>query len=475
MLLGSRKAAGLLEGGKSKGYVLLMVAISSFFTPFMSSSINVALPSISEEFSLTAFMYGWVATSYLLSAAMLMVPFGRLADIHGRKKVFLLGMWVFVLSSVLCAFAPSAELLVAFRVIQGIGSAMLFCTMTAIIVSVFPPNERGKAIGITTAIVYIGLSAGPFIGGVLTDAFGWRSLFVVLLPLSIPVLYIGHRLHTEEWAEAKGEKFDATGSVIYGLALIGIIVGFSILPQTIGIVLAVLGSVGIAIFVWQELRTRSPVLDMRLFRDNRAFSLSNLAALINYGATFAVGYLLSPYLQTVQGLSPWNAGLVLAAQPIVMAVFSPIAGRLSDKVEPRLLATAGMAITTIALLMFSLIAEDTSIALIVGNLVFIGFGFALFSSPNTNAIMSSVEKRHLGTASASVSTMRIVGQVLSLGIANLCIALFIGDVHIAPQVHGEFLQGLKLAFSLFTVICLFGIFASYARGKVREGSASLKL
>jgi EmrB/QacA subfamily drug resistance transporter len=462
----------LPDGGKEKGYVLLMASLSAFFTPFMASSINVALPSISDEFSLTAFMYGWVATSYLLAAAMLLVPFGRLADIHGRKRVFLMGIWIFTFSSILCAFAPSAETLIVFRVLQGTGSAMMFSTMTAIVVSVYPPNERGKAIGITTAMVYIGLSAGPFLGGVLTDALGWRSLFLVLLPMSVPILYIGHRMLRAEWAEARGEPFDKTGSAIYALALSGVIIGFSLLPQTIGLILAVAGSAGVALFVWQELRTKSPVLDMRLFRGNRTFAFSNLAALINYGATFAVGFLLSPYLQVVKGMSPWDAGLLLASQPIVMAIFSPIAGRLSDKVEPRLLATAGMTITTIGLVLFSLLTEDTWIYLIVGNLMFLGFGFALFSSPNTNAIMSSVERRHLGTASASVGTMRIVGQVLSLGIANLCIALFIGNVHIAPAIQGEFLQGLQLAFSIFAAICFFGIFASFARGNVREGSAS---
>lgn len=457
-----------MNSGKEKRYVLLMASLSAFLTPFMAASINVALPSISDELSLTTFLYGWVATSYLLSAAMLMVPFGRLADIHGRKKVFLIGVWIFAISSVLCAIAPTSETLIAFRVIQGVGSAMLFSTMTAIIVSVYPPHERGKAIGITTAVVYIGLSAGPFIGGVLTDALGWRSLFLVLLPLSIPILYIGHRILRSDWAEAKGESFDKAGSAVYAVALTGVIVGFSMLPQTVGIMLSVAGAAGIAIFAWMEIRTKSPVLDMRLFRDNRTFAFSNLAALINYGATFAVGFLISAYLQFVKGMDAWDAGLVLGSQPVMMAIFSPIAGRLSDKIEPRLLATAGMVITTVGLFLFTMLTANSCTCLIAGNLIFLGIGFGLFSSPNTNAIMSSVEKKHIGTASASVATMRMVGQVLSIGIANMCIALFIGDSAIDVGSQTELLQGTQLAFTLFSIICLIGVFASFARGNLRS-------
>ena len=454
-----------------KRYALMMSALSAFFTPFMASSINVALPSISSEFSTTAFLYGWIATSYLLSTAAFLVPFGRLADIYGRKRVFLLGIWIFTFASILCSLAPSALILIAFRVMQGIGSAMMFGTMIAILTSVFPPEERGKVIGINTAIVYVGLSVGPFMGGILTDTLGWRSLFIVLLPMSVPILYIGHRLLKGDWAEARGERFDASGSAIYALALSGFIVGFSLLPQTVGFILTSAGLVGILIFARWELRAKSPVLDTHLFRNNRVFAFSNLAALINYGATFAVGFLMSPYLQIMKGFDPWSTGMILVSQPIVMAVFSPITGRLSDKIEPRLLATAGMAITTAGLVIFAMTTDGTPMEVIVANLAFIGFGFALFSSPNTNAIMSSVERRHYGTASASVGTMRAVGQVMSLGIATLCISLFIGQAQIAPELHAEFMTGLQLAFSLFAALCLIGTLASLARGNVRDDKA----
>lgn len=455
-----------------KTSALFMSVMSAFFTPFMAASINVALPSIALEFSMDAFMLSWVATSYLLAAAVFLVPFGRIADIFGRKKVFLLGIWIFIPASVLCAIAPSASTLIAFRVAQGVGSAMMFGTMIAILTSVYPRNERGKVIGITTAVTYVGLSIGPFIGGLLTSTLGWRSLFLVLLPLGIAILYVGHRWLKGEWADAKGEAFDFSGSMIYALALTGVIIGFSLLPQMIGWILTAAGLAGIIILVWWELRAKSPVLDMRLFRSNRTFAFSNLSALINYGATFAVGFLMSLYLQYVKGMSPGEAGLILIAQPIVMAVFSPLAGRMSDTVEPRLLATAGMAISAIGLVLFALMSEGTSAILIVANLAFIGLGFGLFSSPNMNAIMSSVENRYFGIASASVGTMRLVGQVMSLGIATLCISLFLGEVEVAHAPVQDFLLGFQLSFTIFAAMCIAGVFASFARGNVRKSAGS---
>jgi len=456
-----------------KRSALAISVLSSFFTPFMASSVNVALPSISSEFSMSAFLLSWVATSYLLSAAIFLVPFGRIADIKGRKAVFLAGTWIFIVSSVLCAVAPDALLLIVFRVAQGIGSGMIFGTSIAILTSVYPPSERGKVIGIATAVVYIGLSIGPFVGGVLTTNLGWRSLFLVLLPLGAAILYIGHIKLKGEWAEAKGERFDLAGSVVYALALSLFIIGFSLLPQTIvspviAWELTTGGVAGILFFVLLELRTRSPVLDMRLFRSNRAFAFSNIAALINYAATFAVGFLMSLYLQYILGMDPQGTGLILVSQPIVMAVFSPLAGKHSDTIEPRLLATVGMAISAVGLLFFAMLTEGTGIPLIVGCLAFIGFGFALFSSPNTNAIMGSVERKQYGIASASVGTMRLIGQVLSMGIASVCISLFLGPSQVTPALHHEFLQGFQLAFYVFAIMCFVGVFASFYRGNVRK-------
>jgi EmrB/QacA subfamily drug resistance transporter len=456
-----------LDDEREKRSALLLAVLSAFLTPFMASSINVALPSISDELSISAVLLSWVATSYLLAAAIFLLPFGRLADIHGRKKVFLYGMWVFSTASIMCALAPSSTLLIGFRFVQGFGSAMMFGTSIAILTSVYPPKDRGRVLGLSTAVVYVGLSSGPFLGGILTEFLGWRSLFVVLIPLCAAILWVGYRRLEGEWAGSRGESFDVSGSAIYAVSLTAVILGFSFLPDILGAFVSLAGVAGIAVFASWEVRQTHPVLDIKLFRDNRAFAFSNIAALINYSATFAVTFLMSLYLYYVKEFSVDKVGIILVSQPVVMAAFSPVAGRLSDVIEPRIISSVGMAISTVGLIFLSLMNEGTSVWIVVGSLAFLGFGFALFSSPNTNAIMSSVDRKHYGVASSSVGTMRLVGQVLSIGIATLFIALYVGNTDLSHQLSAEFLKSYKVAFSTFAVMCFVGIFASLARGKVR--------
>jgi EmrB/QacA subfamily drug resistance transporter len=452
----------------SKRAALISATLASFLTPFMGSATNVAMPSIGREFAMDAVLLGWVPTSYLLAAAMLLVPFGRIADIHGRKKIFTYGIIVYTLGALFSGIAPSATLLVAARVVQGAGSAMIFGTGVAILTSVFPLTERGRVLGINVAAVYVGLSLGPFIGGFLTQNLGWRSIFLINIPLGLTVLaFVLLRLEGE-WAEARGESFDLVGSIIYALSLLALMYGFSLLPDTLGAGLILGGVLGLGGFVWWEIKARNPVLNIDLFAKNRSFALSSLAALINYSATSAVTFLLSLYLQYIKALSPQQAGLVLIAQPIMMAVFSPVAGRLSDRVEPRIVASTGMTLTAIGLVLMILVGPTTPLWAIVARLLLLGFGFALFSSPNMNAIMSSVEKRFYGVASGTAGTMRLVGQMLSMGIAMLLFALYIGRVEITPEVYPHFLVAMKTAFAIFAALCVAGTFASLARGRIRE-------
>lgn len=455
------------NNNNAKMSALLIATLASFVTPFMAAAINIALPSIGAEFQVDAILLSWIPTSFLLASAMFAVPFGRLADILGMKRIFIYGMIIFTVSSFLSAVAPSAISLIAFRVIQGIGAAMIFVTSVAIITHVFPPKERGKAIGITIASVYISLSLGPVLGGIMTQALGWRSLFLLMVPLGLLVAGLTLWKLKGEWAVCKGEKFDLPGSVIYSIALFMIIYGFSLLPETTGAIVTILGLIGIIAFVIMELRTQSPVFEIKLFK-NATFAFSNLAALINYSATFAVVFLLSLYLQYIKGLSPGNAGLILVAQPVVMAILAPIAGKLSDKYNPRLIASIGMAFTTLGLLFFAFINADTSFEFIIACLILLGVGFGLFSSPNTNAIMGSVEKRFYGVASASVGTMRLIGQTLSMGTVLIIFALYIGNVQITPAEYPALLVSIQVAFVVFTVLCFVGIFASLAKRNVNK-------
>ena len=451
----------------NKRVALLVATLSSFLTPFMSSSVNIALPSIGNEFSMDAVLLNWVATSYLLAAAMFLVPFGKIADIKGKKKIFSCGILIYTLSSFLSAISTSAVTLISFRILQGIGSAMIFGTGVAILTSVFPSGERGKVLGINAAAVYLGLSLGPFLGGFLTQYFGWKSIFLANVPLGLIILIFVLWKLKGEWAEAKGEKFDLIGSIIYSLSLAAIMYGFSLIPAISGLWLVIVGTFVLLLFVRWEIKVENPVLDISLFRNNTTFALSNLAALINYSATFAVGFLLSLYLQYIKALSPQNAGLILTSQPLAMAIFSPFAGRLSDRVEPRIIASAGMTLTAVSLSLFTLLNEKTTLEFVVASLILLGFGLALFSSPNTNAVMSSVERRFYGVSSATLGTMRLTGQMLSMGIAMLIFAIYIGKVQITPEHYSLFLTSMKTAFVIFAVLCFGGIFTSLARGKVR--------
>jgi EmrB/QacA subfamily drug resistance transporter len=456
-----------MNNAVNKRSALLVATLGSFLTAFMGSSVNIALPSIGREFAMDAVLLSWVATSYLLAAAMFLVPLGRIADIHGRKRIFTLGILIYTVSSFLSAISTSAIILICFRISQGIGGAMIFGTGIAILTSVFPVGERGKALGINVAAVYLGLSLGPFLGGFLTQHLGWRYIFLANLPLGgLIMTFIFWKLKGE-WAGAKREKFDFTGSIIYSLTLIAIMYGFSLLPAMSGVWLVFMGVLGILAFIRWEMKVESPVLNMNLFRNNTLFAFSNLAALINYSATFAVSFLLSLYLQYTKGLSPQNAGLILVSRPLVQAIFSPFAGRLSDRIEPRIVASLGIVLTLVGLLLFTFLNEKTTLEFIVASLILLGFGFALFSSPNTNAVMSSVEKGFYGVASGTLGTMRLIGQMLSMGIAMLMFALYIGRVQITPEHYPLFLGSVKVAFIIFSVFCFGAIFASLARGKVR--------
>ena len=318
------------------------------------------------------------------------------------------------------------------------------------------------------AAVYLGLSLGPFLGGLLTQYLGWRSIFLANLPFGMIIItFILWKLKGD-WADAKGEKFDLRGTIIYGLAIIVLMYGISLLPEVLGLVLIPIGVLGFILFVWWETRTTNPVLNMNLFKSNRVFAFSNLAALTNYSATFAIGFLLSLYLQYAKDFNPQTAGLVLVCMPAVQAMLSPLAGRLSDKISPQILASAGMFLTTIGLSFLTFLEQDTAIWYILLSLMILGIGLAFFSSPNTNAVMSSITARNYGVGSATLATMRQIGNMISMGITMLLFAVYIGRVEITYEYYPVFVTSMKTAFIIFAVLCFGGVFASLARGKVKK-------
>lgn len=448
-----------------KKLILLIASLGSFITPFMATAVNIALPQIGRELQMNAVALGWIATAYQLAVTMFLVPFGKLADIKGRKLFYLYGMIIYWSASLLCAVSFTGWMLIISRILQGLGSAMIFSTGVAILTSVFPKEERGKALGIQVSFTYIGLSAGSFLGGILTEFLGWRSIFYILLPLGLTVIILVKLKLKGEWAEAREDKLDLKNTFLYASSLFLIILGLTILPHLKGYLIFSGGIILLYIFLVMQGKTENPLFPSRLFLTNRGFAFSNIAALINYSATFGVTFLLSLYLQYVRQLTPAHAGLILVAQPVIMVLFSPLAGRLSDKIESQILASAGMAITVISLVILAFFNQKTPFPFIIANMGLLGFGFALFSSPNTNAVMSSVGRKFYGIASATLSTMRIVGQMLSMGIAMLIINLYIGKAKITVSNADNFLMVMKTSFTIFSILCFFGVFASLARGK----------
>jgi EmrB/QacA subfamily drug resistance transporter len=441
-----------------------VAAVASFLTPFSGAATNVALPSLGRELDLDAVALSWVGLAFLLAAAACLVPFGRLADIHGRRRVFLCGAAVYALASIACGLAPTASFLISARVVQGVGGAAMFGTNVAILTSVLPPGRRGAALGWNVAAVYLGLSLGPFLGGVLTEHAGWRSLFHLSALLGATVAVVAALGLRGEWAESRGEPFDGAGSLLYAVGLLAVMYGFSRLPSRAGGLLVAGGLVTLLAFADWERRVRHPVLPVRLFCSNRGFAFSNLAALVNYSATFAVGFLLSLHLQYVVGLGAQAAGLVLVAQPLLMMLLSPVAGRLSDRVAPRIVASLGMGVTVLGLALLGVLGPTTPLSYIVACLAVLGCGFGLFSSPNTNAVMGSVERRMYGVAAASLATMRLSGQMLSMAIAMLLLSCFVGGVALTPAQSGPLVAAVRTAFGVFAVLCVAGVFASLARG-----------
>ena len=450
-------------------FIISITSLASFLIAFMSSAINIALPVIGKEFNSGAVLLSWLATAYILTGAVLLIPLGKLSDIYGRSKFLKIGIFVFMIGTLLCGLSGSDTELLIFRLFQGLGSSFVFVTLTAILVSAFPVKDRGKILGINVTAVYVGLSSGPFIGGIITHNIGWRYIFYLsaLIGAAIFIL-IMFKLKTE-WKEAEGEKFDLTGSVIYVMSLTFIMLGLTFLPGLHGIALLVISVIVIYTFFKVESGKEYPVFNVKVFISNRTFTFSNLSALINYSATFALTFLLSIYLQNVEGLTAQHAGLILVTQPLVMAIFSPVAGRLSDRFEPQIVSSAGMAILTIGLVIFAFINTGYGIALIISNLVLVGFGFALFSSPNANAIMSSIEKKYYGVASSTLASMRMIGQMFSMGIVIVIFALLIGKSVITPEHNVSFMHSLRLAFIIFSVLSFIGIFTSLSRGKIHEG------
>lgn len=453
----------------SKSAVLWAACLTAFIGPFMISAVNVGLPQIQHEFMASAFELGWISMSYMLSYGALMVPLAKLCDIHGRRRTFFWGL-IFINASLLAsALAWSLPVLLASRLLSGVGAAMITVAGVPMVVSVHEPSERGRAIGFITAAVYTGLTAGPFVGGVLVDLWGWRSIFWVSAAPSLLCIWLTVSGIKTEWTvEAKG-PFDVAGSLLFTLSLALGIYGGPELPSPRGWVCVGIATVGLLWFVWQELHAVDPVFEVRLFSGNRLFTFASLAHFINYAATISIIFLLSLYLQFGKGLAPQTAGLLLAIQPAVQVIIAPLAGRFSDRIGARIPASVGMALITVGLGFLAFLDANSRLSVIIVCQLGLGLGYGLFTTPNMSAIMGSVSQDHFSEASAAVGTMRLTGAVVSMALATMLISLNMGRAEITAQSFPEFLAAMQTAFVLFCGLSVLGLLFSMARGSGDNG------
>lgn len=446
---------------KQKATVSVAV-ITSFITTFTGSALNLSIPDLNQEFAVSAAAIGWIVTGYMLTLAVFTVPFGRIADLTSRKKVLETGIFVFMVCAALAAFSRRLWILLTLRILQGAGAAMIFSTNHAILVTAFPQSKRGRVLGYALASTYVGLAAGPVIGGVINYYVGWRFIFAFIAAVSLVSWVFAWRRLLEQKQnscdEAASKKdFDIAGNVIFALMIFGFMFGLSTFTAIRYIWLMIVGALGLGVlFAVHESRIENPVIKIELFRSNRAYLFSNIAAFLNYGATFAISYILSIYLQTIMGYTSQTAGLILIVQPLIMAVLSPYMGRLSDRISPLRLAALGMGLCTAGLLMLVFAGEDSGLWYIVAVLAVTGLGFAIFSSPNTNAVMSLVKKEDYGVATSILATMRSMGHTTSMAVITLVVGIYMGNSSLADAEPEMLINTIHTLFIIFTMLCAVG-------------------
>lgn len=444
---------------ENKNLILLICSVLSFFTVFAVNAVMVVIPSIANEFHMSNIVQNWVTIIFLLVVAVISVPAGQISGKYGLKKVTILSTVLFFIVSIANVLVSSAEEFLACRFILGIALAFINVTSMAMIVSAFEANERGKALGINITGVYIGLSMSPVLGGILNYQLGWRSVILFSVPFILVILALLLFKIDEEWITFADVPIDLKGSFLYGVGMVLFMYGFTILNETAGVILTVLGIIGLVLFALVELRVENPVFDVRFFK-NRKFLSSNFASLSAYLATFAVTTILNYHLQYIKGFDSQTAGIILLVAPLCQVILAPIAGRLSDRYVPQILAAIGMTLGTVALILFSFLDSQTPLEFLVVAMIIYGLGFGFFSPPNTNVIMSSVPPKDTSVASASVATMRTVGQAMSIGILTLVFAFVMGNVPIVEEYYPLLIMSCQITCIICVVLCLASVFAS---------------
>lgn len=444
--------------------ILVAVMIGSFLTPFTGSSINLSLPDIGKEFMVGTSALSWIIEAFLMVCAIFVMPMGQLSNRLGKRTIYLFGTGGFAIVSFLIHFTTSIEMLMILRVLQGICSAMIFATGTAIVAQAYPIEKRGRAMGFVASIVYIGLAVGPVVGGFLNYNFGWRSVFYFVATLGTLAFLMTLFWMKENWKTPDEGHLNVTSILLYGITLFLVMYGLSeFVNLPMAKYLLLVGLVIAVVYVIHEARTEKPLIPVKIFTENKMFAFSSLAAMLNYSATFAIGFLLSLYLQMIMGFNSAAAGLILLVQSVIMSILSPVTGALSDRYGSAVMASSGMGIIACGLVVILYAIHISALTFIIAGLVVVGFGFAMFSAPNNNAIMSSVAPKYFSFASSVIGTVRLLGQVLSMAIVASILSR--PSAIAAAGSSAELLENIQIAFVVFAVFCVVGIIPSMIRNR----------
>lgn len=468
------------NGGEtaSKWAVMAIVAVGVFMATLDSSIVNISLPTIARQFGVPlSGAIEWVVISYLVTTAAILLTAGRLADMIGRKAIWIIGLTIFTGGSAICGAAPTLGLLIAARALQGLGGALLFASSPAMLTSAFPPQERGRALGLNAVNVALGVSVGPTLGGILT-AISWRLIFYVNVPIGIigiiaTIFVLKEKLHRNPG------KFDPSGAILLAVGLAAITAALSF-GQEIGwtnpllMSVLVIGVVALLALPFVESRVANPIIDFKMLR-NRVFLSANMSLVISFLALFAVSFIMPFYLEELRHFPTIQVGLLLTPLPITIAIIAPMSGSLADRIGTRWLAAGGLTLACIGLLLISFLNANSSILDIIWRLVVTGAGQALFQSPNNSALMGSAPRGRQGSASGFLATGRTVGQSISVALAGAVFtglggamagqALVSGHATNVAQLQQTFVTAFHTTLLVCAGICAVGIVTSLVRGK----------
>lgn len=460
--------------------LMLVVGIGTFMSALDSSAVNLAMPKIRSDFGVSLSMVEWIVTSYLLVVSSLLLTFGRLSDLYGHKRMYVTGFVIFTFGSLLCGLSVHVVMLIACRVVQGLGAGMLFATGPAIITNNVPPASRGKALSVTAIAVALGLCAGPVIGGTFTTLFDWQSIFFINVPIGIFGIAMAFLKIPADQKQTAPVSFDKIGGALIFFALLLILLPLSLsgdyaLPPALFSALLAGGILLAGIFIGVERRSKSPMLNLKLFH-NRVFAASSAAALLTYMAQFMLVFLTPFYLQNLRGYSAFVSGLLYLPLPVATLLVAPVSGAISDRFDSRFISSAGMLVMAAGLFSLSFLKPDTSNAYIVTCMFLTGVGFGMFQTPNNSAIMGNAPREYRGTASGTLATTRNIGMSVGVAVSGALFSAVSGRAKTQLALQGltgaaltqtAFIRALQFTFLAAALVALLSMTASLVKGKVK--------